>query len=468
MSLVLASILLTAQLKPTVVQATATIYPEKLMAKVAPEAMGIGVAVWDANMTHADVPKLVKDAGFKMIRYPGGSYADLYQWKTHSAAKNLGFEATIMPGTDFDNFMAMSRKAGTTPLITVNYGSNPEGTGGAEPSYAAEWVRYANIEKKWGVKYWEIGNEVYGNGFYNGQGWEIDLHAGVLKNKSEQLKHPKLGPLEYGKNVNEFARAMKAVDPTVKIGAVLTCPGGWPDGVAPDWNTNVLKLCGQNVDFVVVHWYGEGKTPVEVLESTKQIPTITAKLKSLVSEYCRPGTQFWMTEGDGSGFNMRFPGALFAADFFAMWLKHGNTSVQWWNLHNGLAVQEDPNFDDQGLLSSGHTNRGVTQPPVNTPFPPYYGVQMFTHFAKTGDQFVESTSDRRNLVVHAVVSNGKKRVMLINRDPEMEMSVSLEGFGSREVERFRFARGMDKPRRDRVRVGARVSVPPYGILVLKE
>jgi hypothetical protein len=359
-----------AQLRPTVVQAAATISPGKALAKMGPEAMGIGVAVWDANMTHTDVPKLVKDAGFKLIRYPGGSYADLYQWKTHTATK--GQTATVQPGTDFDSFMKMSQRAGTTPLITVNYGSNPEGTGGAEPSYAADWVRYANVEKKWGVKYWEIGNEVYGNGFYNGQGWEFDLHAGVLKNRSEQLKNPKLGPVEYGTNVDAFVRTMKAVDPTIKVGAVLTCPGGWPDAVDPDWNTNVLKLCGQNVDFVVVHWYGEGRTPVEVLESTKQIPAITTKLKSLIAEYCRPGTQFWMTEGDGSGFNMRFPGALFAADFYAQWIKHGTSSIHWWNLHNGLSVQADPNFDDQGMLSSGHTNQGVTQPPVNTPFTPYY------------------------------------------------------------------------------------------------
>lgn len=28
------------------------------------------------------------------------------------------------------------------------------------------------------MKYWEIGNEVYGNGHYgNGKGWETDTHA---------------------------------------------------------------------------------------------------------------------------------------------------------------------------------------------------------------------------------------------------------------------------------------------------
>ena len=37
-------------------------------------------------------------------------------------------------------------------------------------------MRYANVTKGYGVKYWEIGNEVYGNGHY-GADWEADNHA---------------------------------------------------------------------------------------------------------------------------------------------------------------------------------------------------------------------------------------------------------------------------------------------------
>src|SRR3712207_8120353 len=35
--------------------------------------------------------------------------------------------------------------------------------------------RSANVEKGYGVKYWEIGNENYGNGHY-GTSWEADNH----------------------------------------------------------------------------------------------------------------------------------------------------------------------------------------------------------------------------------------------------------------------------------------------------
>ena len=47
--------------------------------------IGLGVAVWDDHMTDKAVPGLVKSAGVSIIRYPGGSYADIYHWKDNTA-----------------------------------------------------------------------------------------------------------------------------------------------------------------------------------------------------------------------------------------------------------------------------------------------------------------------------------------------------------------------------------------------
>jgi hypothetical protein len=452
----------------TFTESTVKIDPSHVLSTLKSHGVGVGVAVWDEHMLDAEIPKIVTDGGFKVIRYPGGSYADIYQWKTHTATKGTG--ANVQPGKDFDSFMKMSNAAGSTPLITVNYGSNPEGTAGAEPAYAAEWVRYANKEKHYGVKFWEIGNEVYGNGFYNGQGWEEDLHAGVLKDKKDQLKNPALGPTAYGKNMNAFVTAMKAEDPTIKVGAVLTNPGFWPDAVEPDWNTNVLKECGKNIDFVVVHWYGEGKSPAEVLRSLRVIPGVVEKLKGLIAEYCRPETEIWMTEGDASGYGQRQAGALFAADHFATWLSSGADSVNWWNLHNGLSVQRD-DYGDQGILSSGHKKNGVEQPDANTPFPPYYGVQMFNRMIQPGDDFIAAKGNRSTLVPHAARrKDGKISVMLINEDPDHDSVVTLEGLPLAEGERFDYQRGWTSLKRSRLTKPDRewtVRVPAYGIVVIR-
>jgi len=457
------ALLLTTQVR---IEAKIDVDPAKTLATMQPLGQGIGVAVWDQHMVDPEIPKLIENAGYKIVRYPGGSYADIYHWKTGTTTKGMG--GTVMPGSHFDSYMAMALKAKAETLITVNYGTNPEGTGGAEPSEAAEWVRYANKTKGYKVKYWEIGNEVYGNGFYNGQGWEADLHAPDSKRKEDRLKNPKLGPTEYGKNVNAFVQAMKAEDPSIKIGAVLTCPGGWPDGVDPDWNSNVLKECGRNIDFVVIHWYGEGKTPVEALYSTDQIPVVLGKLRTVVDRYCgdrAKDVQLWMSEGDGSGLGLRQSGGLFAADFFANWLKYGAATVTWWNLHNGMSVSQTGEPGDQGLLSSGHSRAGVFQPPANTPFPPYYGHMMFNKFARPGDTFIQSTSSRRELAAHAVRrKDGRLALMLINRDDDYEMVAQLGEAFSATGKRIDYTRaGIG---REKAFSGKAIAVPPSSITVL--
>jgi len=398
------------------------IVPSAVLSNVQRDSIGIAVAVWDAHMMDYKVPELIRKVGAQVIRYPGGSYADLYQWKTHSATK--GQTANIQPGTDFDSFMSLCKASKTTPLITVNYGSNPEGTRGASPDYAAEWVKYANKTKKYGVKYWEIGNEIPGNGFYSGKGWEFDLHAPYTKDPMERLKDPRLGPTAYGRNVLEFVRKMKAVDKTIKIGAVLCTPGEWPDGIDPDWNTHVLSECGKEIDFVVLHWYPSGKSAEQNVQDLKKVQGFLAKTRELVDRHCGERAnqvQTWMTEGDASGQNMRHPGALFAADHFAHWLKHGAAHVNWWNLHNGLWVGPNGEYDDQGMLSSGHTSRGISQPPANTPFPTYWGVAIFSRFARPGDAFVKVEGGTEALSLHAVKTrNGRIRLLAINHGKEAQ------------------------------------------------
>lgn len=414
----LAAFISTLVLAPSMVQVR--IDPSVTLSQVGKDSIGVAVAVWDAHMMDDAVPKLIRDVGAQVIRYPGGSYADLYQWKTSSSTK--GERATIQEGTDFDSFMAMCKASKATPLITVNYGSNPEGTGGANPEYAAEWVKYANKKKKYGVKYWEIGNEVYGNGFYSGKGWEFDLHAPYPKDHMERLKDPRLGPNTYGKEVKQFCLKMKAVDKSVKIGAVLTVPGEWPEGGNPDWSTNVLAECGKEIDFVVLHWYPSGKSAEQNVRDLAKVEGFLTKTRSLVDKYCgerAKDIQIWMTEGDASGQNMRHPGSLFAADHFARWLKFGASHVNWWNVHNGLWVGNNGEYDDQGMLSSGHTSRGVSQPPANTPFPTYWGVAMFSRFAHSGDTFVKVDGSTDALALHAVkTKRGQIRLLAINHGKE--------------------------------------------------
>ena len=46
---------------------------------------GLNSAVWDSQMNVPQVQGLLQRAGVRMLRYPGGSYGDIYHWQTNTA-----------------------------------------------------------------------------------------------------------------------------------------------------------------------------------------------------------------------------------------------------------------------------------------------------------------------------------------------------------------------------------------------
>ncbi len=236
-------------------------------------AFGLNTAVWDSNLLDPALPSLLRQAGTTVLRYPGGSTADVYHWQTNSLTS--GQQGYVDPHNTFDAFMSIVQKTGTQAMLTVNYGSNAAGTDGGDPQEAADWVKYANITKHYHVQYWEIGNEVYGNGSYGSQ-WEVDLH----KEK---------GPVAYANNALTFIRAMKAVDPSIQIGVVLIPLGIWPYGIGPDWNSNVLSIACQALDFVDIHWYPQepGKeSDAGLLSSPTKIAGVISNLRDSIKAHC--------------------------------------------------------------------------------------------------------------------------------------------------------------------------------------
>lgn len=368
-------------------------------------------------MNDPEVASLMKRAGVGAMRYPGGSYADIYHWQTHTAPGGY-----VAPGTGFDAFMGTVRATGAQPVLIANYGS---GT----PEEAAGWVRYANVTKGYGAKYWEIGNEIYGNDHY-GSGWEHDEHA----DKS---------PQEYARQVRAYAAAMKAVDPSVKIGAVLTAPGNWPDGVVGqgdpgDWNHTVLSQVTDVIDFVSVHWYAGGSdtTADAALSRLTRLPGELREVRRQLDRYAgadSPRIGIALTEvntNTGGALLTARPNGLFAADAFATALENGVFTVDWWNTHNGpgqiSTVDGETDYGDMGMLSSGACSGAVCQPPANTPFHPYFGMKMTSELGTTGDTMVAAASSAQDVSAHAVQRrDGRLSVLLINKNPDAARTVDL-------------------------------------------
>ncbi len=189
-----------------------------------------------------DVFDKIKELQPAYIRWPGGNVAQDYRWLWGVGPRdervtwtNLSWKNEPEP-SDFgtDEFIRFARAVGAEPSITVNV----EGRG-ATVAEAAAWVEYCNgpANSKYGalrvanghaapqgVKLWEIGNEIWGN-------W-VRGHSDAET---------------YARNLNRYAAAMRAVDPSIRLIAV-----GDND---LNWNRTVLKLAGTNINYLAIHHY---------------------------------------------------------------------------------------------------------------------------------------------------------------------------------------------------------------------
>jgi hypothetical protein len=363
------------------------------MAAMPLQGLGVCTAVYDNSLINSSVATQLKAAGIGAIRFPGGSYADVYCW-----TNNSGIDGAYVNSSDsFDNFMNTDvNPAGAQAIVTVNYGSNPSNTGGGDTNVAAAWVNHANNIKHWGVKYWEIGNEVGGNGYYPGQDWEYDLHY-TNQTAAARVGQPALSPAAYGTNAIQFITAMKAQDPTILCGVGF--------GVGNNaYNTPLLQAVGTNVDFVIIHWYPGSDTP-STLAASAMIPSTVnstfTELTNTVGAAHASQMKIAITE-TGAGSATGAPVALYTADNYLTWIENGIVNVDYQILHTDIL---------QNNQTPGHA---------------YYGAQMAHLLANVGDTFLKTTSAQSELRVHATMrQDGKTGVMLVNTDPTLTLPATV-------------------------------------------
>jgi alpha-L-arabinofuranosidase len=122
-------------------------------------------------------------------------------------------------------------------------GTDAEGRDWQTVGYWARQRVARGLPQPFGVRYWEVGNEVY-----------------------DRQETGCTSAAQYARDLAAFARTMKGVDPDLKIGAVgLSNPRGRGDA-DPDaaWNPTVVKLAGDSLDFLVIHLYYPAAGPPQV------------------------------------------------------------------------------------------------------------------------------------------------------------------------------------------------------------
>jgi hypothetical protein len=443
---------------------TVTVTPGQSLATVSGTAIGINGSTYDGSLLDQAVPGLLRNAGIGLVRIPGGTESDEYDWKANTDVISGSKEAVA-----FDQFMSVIGKTRAQAMVTVDYGTGDtigqnDGTGETGPQVAADWVRYANVTHHYHVKYWEIGNEVYGNGTF-GANWEPDAHCQTATGTpvtlgSEPGQTYNCGPAGYAANAGQYIAAMKAVDPGISVGVVLTAsgaPNNWPDGVTnaqspQSWNQTVLSALGTKIGFADVHWYPQnpsnvtppGPTDAGLLADTQQIPQSVAALRAEFAQWGgNANLPIMITETNSVSSNpgkqiLSVVNALYLEQDYLTWLENGVQNVDWWQIHNGIVTSGDngaslfgtANYGDYGVLSDGScgtTPAGaqVCEPPADTPFPAYYGLQVLSRFIQPGDALVSASSSQSLVQAYAARTRGGLRVMVVNDDPANGYGVSL-------------------------------------------
>lgn len=134
----------------------------------------------NVNGMRTDVVEALKAIRIPVLRWPGGCFADTYHWRDGIGpkAERKTIVNTYWGGVTEDNsfgtheFLELCRQLGCQPYISGNVGSGTV-------QELSDWVEYCNMpgvspmadlrrsnghEDPWFVKYWGIGNEVWGCG----------------------------------------------------------------------------------------------------------------------------------------------------------------------------------------------------------------------------------------------------------------------------------------------------------------
>ncbi len=192
-----------------------------------------------------DVLALARELGVSVVRYPGGNFVSNYRWEDgvgpvedRPARLDLAWRQLESNAVGLNEFLSWSRELGAEPMLVVNLGTrgvreacelleytnHPAGT-----AWSDLRIEHGHADPH-GVRLWCLGNEMDGP-------WQI----------GQKTAH------EYGRLAAETAKAMRRVDPGVRLVASGSSSPGMPTFAS--WEATVLEHCYPYVDYVSLHAY---------------------------------------------------------------------------------------------------------------------------------------------------------------------------------------------------------------------
>lgn len=380
--------------------------------------------------------KLVNDLrnlDVHVLRYPGGNLSNEFFWdrSPNNKPSDIPNDVNVWYGKNEENWtMSVSNyyrlldTLKVSGIITINYAYARYGTSSDPVSqaahYAADWVRYDNGR----TKFWEIGNENYGN--WN-KGYQIDQTL----NKDGQ---PKIidGSL-YGRHAIVFADSMKAA--AAEIGHEIFIgfqayeeETSW-DAVQTNWNEKMMAVIGNAPDFYIVHNYftpyDQNSNADVILDSYIKTVNFKNQVNKDLNEFGLSPKPVALTEFNifavGSKQMTSNINGMHSALVIGEAIKHGYGLVNRWDLANDWSEG-----NDHGTFTRG-------EPGVDdfTPYPTFYHMTFFQKYF--GDVMVRSTFNKAansDLVAFSSCFNsGQAGIALFNKSSnDKTLKIDLQNF----------------------------------------
>ncbi len=403
------------------------IVPSQVGPRVDGHVRGVGMVAW-FDITRPGIARSLETAGMEATRWPGGTPADAYHWQTNAMTQCGGHPYHADPHATFDNFMEdVAIPAHLDVAIVVNYGSNRDCTGGADPAEAAAWVTYANRTKQYGISWWTVGGELWNRN-------TIDMHSEFGN------------PAQYAEiEATQYYAQMKAASPI----PIHVCVDVNPR--LPNWDSIVLAKA--RYDCVEMHYYAQGKNVNDerlIRYGARGLTKLIDVLKSELATAGHPNTPIYVGEIGSIG---RRPGkqtqsivqALYAAQVVGELVNDGIPRATWWLGYSNCYLPENggdfgptlygwQNFGSGMIFSGGALNcRATDVPPLGTLLPTANAFVVAKYFVSDGEHVVGlRVNSLPDVKAYVSTYGGGYALLLVNRneDASVAIPVTIEGRSS--------------------------------------
>jgi hypothetical protein len=438
---------------PTTAATTVTVDYSNVLTKVPRSISGANANLWMTQIvTESALMNHLTQLKPNHIRFPGGSISDVFFWNAPKGVPPADAPAQLTKADgskesnpywfgknaenwtlSVDNYYQLLQQTGNQGIITINYGYARYGTStdpvAAAAHLAADWVRHDNGR----TRYWEIGNENFGD-------WEAGYRIDRSLNKDGQPEYI-TGEL-YAQHFNVFADSMRKaaqeIGKTIYIGAVLfdSPAESWHSASVKTWNAGVFQKAGNKPDYYIVHSYftpyntqsngaailasapAETKRLMEFVKSSVQAAGLAQKPVALTE---------WNIFAVGQKQQVSHVNGMHGVMVVGEALKNQYGLTARWDLANGWGGTGD----DHGMFNNGDEPDGI---PKWNPRPSFFHLYFFQRFL--GDRFLGATvSGSNNLAAYASgFTSGHAGVTVVNTATTAQTAtINLQNFkmGSR-------------------------------------